>query len=192
MILTERDNKVLDLIAYFRYASLSQIVRAYYNGHKQSYNLARRRLTKLVDAGYMKRERSNINAEYVYYMKKNNQMNHSLILTEFYIKLLETDAEVDAFFVEKPYGSMRPDAMVIAGWEDLTHYFFVEVHISNNPFNQQKYIDYYKSREWKRYFPLYPKIIILSDRRIDLQQPCELNIIQIDTKCLTLSEIWRV
>jgi hypothetical protein len=189
-VITERDQKVLDMIDLLKVAKLSQIYRMFYKNHKQGELICRRRMFTLYDKDkVVKREHAHLNTEYVYYLTKNNQFNHSLILTEFYVQLHELGAEIDKFEVEQPYGNIRPDGMAIVGYKGFTHYFFIEVHISNNKFNQEKYISYYGSLEWKKYFNVFPKVAILSDKNIDLK-PTNLKFIQIQTSCEDILKIF--
>lgn len=176
------------MIELLNVAKVSQIYRMFYKDLKQGELICRRRMKRLYDDKLVKRERSHLNTEYVYYMNKNNQFNHSLILTEFYVRLHEL-AEIDKFEKEQPYGNIRPDGMCICGYRGYTHYFFIEVHISNNRFNQDKYISYYGSLEWKTYFDVFPKILILSDKKLDLK-PTNLKFIQMPTNCENMN-IWR-
>lgn len=187
-MITPTDQQVLDFLEVFNCATTSQLTKLFYNT-KYPYNKSRRRLKILYDDKHIKRERNSINMEYVYYLKKNNQFTHSLILTEFYVRLHEL-AEIDKFEVEQPYGHIRPDGMCICGYRGFTHYFFVEIHRSNNKFNQDKYISYYGSLEWKKYFDVFPKIIIISDKKISLQ-PTNLKFIQIPTNCDNIKNIFK-
>jgi hypothetical protein len=188
-VIMETEQKVLDFLEVFKCATTSQLTKLFYMTTKYPYNKSRRRLKILYDDKHIKRERNSINMEYVYFPKKNNQFNHSLILTEFYVQLQEL-AEIDKFEVEQPYGKIRPDGMCICGYKGFTHYFFIEVHISNNKFNQDKYISYYGSREWKQYFDVFPKVIIISDKKVELQQS-PLKFIQIKQNCEDIKNIFR-
>jgi hypothetical protein len=188
-VITETEQKVLDFLEMFNCATTTQLTKLFYMTTVFPYNKSRRRLKILYDDKYVKRVRNSINMEYVYYLKKNNQFNHSLILTEFYVQLHEL-VEIDKFEVEQPYGNIRPDGMAICGYKGFTHYFFIEVHISNNRFNQDKYINYYGSREWKQYFDVFPKIIIISDKKVDLK-PTNLKFIQIKQNCEDILNIFR-
>ena len=181
------EQKVLDFLDTFNCATTSQLTKLFYDT-KYPYNKSRRRLKILYDNKHIERERNSVSMEYVYYLRKNNQFRHSLILTEFYIKLHEI-AEIDKFEVEQPYGNIRPDGMCICGYKIFTHYFFIEVHISNNKFNQDKYISYYGSREWKQYFDVFPKIIIISDKQVKIN-PTNLKFIQISQSCEDINKIW--
>lgn len=116
-------------------------------------------------------------------MRKNNQFIHSLLVTEFYVRLIEEGFEIDEFTPEYVIGNVRADAFVKAGYGDFTHYFFVEVHISNNPFNWEKYLGIVDK------FKVFPKIVIVSDKKIDIPKT-NLKFIQLKTdlkevrKCL--------
>ena len=187
-MITPTEQRLLDFLDTFNCATTSQITKLFYMTTKYPYNKSRRRLKTLHDDKHVKRDRNDINMEYVYYLRKNNQFKHSLILTEFYVKLHEL-AEIDKFEVEQPYGNIRPDGMAIVGYKGFTHYFFIEVHISNNKFNQDKYISYYGSREWKQYFDVFPKIIIISDKQVKIN-PTNLKFIQIQTNCEDIFKIW--
>jgi len=177
------------MIELLNVAKVSQIYRMFYSGLKQGEQICRKRMKKLYDDKLIKRERNHLNAEYVYYVNKNNQFKHSLILTEFYVQMHQL-AEIDKFEVEQPYGHIRPDGMCICGYRGFTHYFFIEVHISNNKFNQDKYISYYGSREWKTYFDVFPKIITISDKQVKIN-PTNLKFIQISQNCENINKIWR-
>lgn len=188
-MITPTDQKVLDFLEVFNCATTSQLTKLFYNTVKYPYNKSRQRLKILHDDKYVKRDRNDINMEYVYYLRKNNQFRHSLILTEFYIQLQEL-AEIDSFEIEQPYGNIRPDGMCICGYRGFTHYFFIEAHISNNKFNQDKYISYYGSLEWEKYFDVFPKVVIISDKKVDLK-PTNLKFTQIQTSCEDILNIFR-
>jgi len=186
-VITPTDQRVLDFLDVFNCATTSQITKLFYSNVKCPGNRARRRLKILYDDNHIKRERNSVSMEYVYYLRKNNQFTHSLTLTEFYVNL-QGIAEIDKFEVEQPYGHIRPDGMCICGYRGFTHYFFIEVHISKNKFNQDKYIAYYGSREWKQYFDVFPKVIILSDKKVDLKPA--LKFIQIKQNCEDINKLW--
>jgi hypothetical protein len=186
-VIMPTEQRVLEFLEVFKCATTSQLTKLFYNT-KYPLNKSRRRLKILYDDKHVKRERNSINMEYVYYLRKNNQFTHSLILTEFYVRLHEL-AEIDKFEVEQPYGHIRPDGMCICGYKGFTHYFFIEVHISNNKFNQDKYIAYYGSREWKQYFNIFPKVLIISDKRVEIKTS-PLKFIQIKQNCEDINKIW--
>lgn len=169
----ERDQRVLDFIDKFNCASTKQIQRLKFY---PSVTVTNRRLTELTNLKMLKRERANINYQYVYYARKNNQFAHSLIVTEFYCRLLEEGFEIDEFQPEYVIGNIRADAFVKAGYGDYTHYYFVEVHRSNNPFDWQKYLTIVNQ------FRVFPKIIVITDKKVEIPDN-SLKFIQLKTDC---------
>jgi hypothetical protein len=72
-----------------------------------------------------------------------------------------------------PLGALRPDAVIHYEYQNQLHWFFLEAQL-NNQFNQQKYEDYYNSREWTKIFSRnnissFPKVLIVSPRKPLLQ-----------------------
>lgn len=179
MILQERDKAILDFIERFKAATTSQIAREFFHSNSQAEALARRRLKKLCDEKLLKRERNNINAEYVYYTKKSAQMAHQLILVDFYLQIKRYGQLIE-FTPEKVMGDIRSDAVCKIVRGNLLHLFCVEVELSNNNFNQQKYETFYSTREYKKWFEVFPKIIIICDKNIKVE-PSRLRFVQVPT-----------
>lgn len=177
-MLTERNQRVLDFIDKFNCATSSQILRLFY----PSQTIANRNLTKMFKSKEIKRERNNINLQYMYYARKNNQFTHSLILTEFYCRLIEEGFEIDEFLPEYAIGNVRADAYIKCGYGDYTHYFFVEVHRSNNPFDWQKYLGIVNQ------YRVFPKIVVITDKQLNIP-PTNLKFIQIKTDCKDINAI---
>lgn len=174
-----RDQQVLNFIDKFNCALTSQIQRLKFYPSKTVTN---RRLAELTRLKLLKRERANINMQYVYYARKNNQFAHSLIVTELYCRMIEEGFEIDEYIPEYVIGNVRADAYIKVGYGEYTHYFFLEVHRSNNPFNWQKYLGIVNQ------YKVFPKIIIASDKKIEIPQS-NLKFIQIRTKCEDIMSI---
>ena len=69
-------------------ASTSQIIKLFYSHKKTGAKMGQNRLLMMHKEKYLKRQRTNINSEYCYYVTGSQQI-HQLIRTEFYIKLIE-------------------------------------------------------------------------------------------------------
>jgi DNA-binding Lrp family transcriptional regulator len=177
-VITKRDQEVLDFIDKFNVAYSSQIQRLFY----PSQCVANRRLKEMVELKQVKRERANINYQYVYYAKKNNLFAHNLIVTEFYCRLIEEGFEIDEFLPAHMIHGIIPDAYVKAGYGDYTHHFFVEVHRSNNPFDWQKYLGIVNQ------FKVFPKIIVITDKKFAIPQN-NLKFIFLKTDCKDIDAI---
>jgi hypothetical protein len=177
-VLMPRDQQVIDFVDKFNVASASQLKRLFY----PSTTIANRHLTALCNAKYLKRERGNINLQYTYYMRKNNQFLHTLCVTEFYCRLIEEGFEIDEFTPEYIIGNVRADAYVKAGYGEYTHHFFIEVHRNNNPFDWQKYLGIVNK------FKVFPKIIVITDKKITIPNN-NLKFIQIKENCKDIQQI---
>jgi hypothetical protein len=177
----ELDKKILSFIDKFHAADTKQIQRVFYKSQKQGRFLCERKLRKLYERKLIKRHRIVLNEPYIYYYTKSKQMTHHLIVTELYCNLSDCEGKIINFEVEKVIEDIRPDA--ICQFElngDIYQYCF-EVHISNNNFDQIKYERFYKSGTWKKYFKIFPAIVIISDRKINIKDT-KLIFIQIGTE----------
>lgn len=117
----------------------------------------------------MKRDRSDLNSEYIYYQKKTPFLYHQVLLVDVYLAFLRMRGKLIEFTPEVVMGDIRPDAKVLFDDGRYTHLILVEIH-RNNAFNQEKYEDFYRTGEWKKYLPAFPKILIVSDRKVKLQE----------------------
>jgi hypothetical protein len=124
-MITKRDAEILDFIELLGAASLSQIKRRFISDKSQGEVIARRRMKRLYDMKMVKRERSFINTEYIYF-QKNTLLEHKLTLTEFNVRLQELTGKILKFDVEKPLGDIRPDACCDYLFNNKVYQFFIE------------------------------------------------------------------
>ena len=87
-------------------------------------------------------------------------------------------------------GDLRPDAFCKIAKDNQLHLFCVEVELSNNGFNQEKYEGFYFSREYKKWIPVFPKVIIISDKRINII-PSKIRYIKLSTEMKNIENIFR-
>lgn len=167
-MITGRDEQILQLIEKVNTLSISQIYNIFFKDLSQGEAIARRRMLKLYKAGNVNRLRSDMNSEYIYYIKKNNQFQHSLLIAEFYSRLTNLGGEILDFEVQKKYGSVIPDAYIKYAAGGKAHLIFAEIQISNVPMDQEKYETYLATKEYKNYFPIFPKVAIITDKKVSL------------------------
>jgi hypothetical protein len=170
VLLQSREQQLLDFIETFQAASASQLQQLFYTGMKpdSARKKAQARLKMLHDNGYLKRARSDLNSEYIYFQKKTQFIQHQLLLVDVYLVFSRMKGKLIEFSPEVVMGDIRPDAKIIFDDGQLTHFILVEIHRSNT-FNQEKYEQFYLTKAWKLYFPVFPKILIVSNKRITLQ-----------------------
>ncbi|GEM_PF-3465746 len=177
MILMERDNKIIEFLEMCP-ADSETINKLFFAG-KRTCN---ERLRKLVDYGYLKRWRSNVNCNYIYYIKRKPlQIEHCNYIAKSYLWIQEQGYKVERFRREVTIENVRADALAKINNNGKDGYLILEVELSNNNTNKKlmKYEDIYLSRTYKKYFDVMPKLLYVSDHNIKSDI---LNVINIKMK----------
>lgn len=170
MLVTERDQRIVDFLDTMKVAKSSQIQRIFFRGSSQAKILCNRRMLRMYKGKVVKRDRAFINTEFIYYRKKIAQVDHSLYVTEFYAQLTGLNGEVIVYEVEKDFDIMRPDAAIDYLYKGKVYQLFLEVHLSTLPFNQQKYEDFYSTGRWRNNYDVFPRIIVVTDRNLQFKE----------------------
>jgi len=166
-MITERDSEVIKFIEQFKTAHTSTIAELFY----PSLQVAQRRLKILHRDKVIKRERYYVSDEYFYYIKKPKQIRHKLILTDFYREIKMIGLDIQFFQNEMNLGDIIPDGILAFKYKDKNYIACVEVEISNKGFDISKYKRFFKSEEYKKYFPVFPLIIAITNQSIhDVQE----------------------
>jgi hypothetical protein len=189
MLITERDQAIIDFISKVGAATSGQIARIFCRELKQSRCIANRRLASLYRLKKLKRERPFINQEYIYFCDKGI-LEHKLTVAEFYANLFNLPGKILKFEVEKPLDNIRPDIICDYLYKNNVYQYFGEVHLSTKPFNQDKYELFFESGKYKQWYSVFPRIIIISDRDIKLKTT-KLKYIKIPLSCKGLESLLR-
>jgi hypothetical protein len=183
-MVTKRDEKVLEFISKFKAANSKTISTMFY----PSLRVAQNRLVSLTKYNLLSREKIIYNNEYVYYIKKTSQLRHNIILSTFYCKLYQI-ATIHYFIVEPTIENIRPDALIAytlkEDQSELIKLGFVEIEISNKGFNMARYERLFSSGDYKKRFPIFPKLIIVTNKKIP-QTDIDCVIIDLDMKDMKL------
>lgn len=180
MILMERDKKIIDFIETCP-ADSATIERLFFTG-KRTCN---ERLRKLVDYGYLKRWRRNVNSNYIYYVRrKTTQLEHCSFIAKTYLWIKQQEYIIEKFKREVTIENLRADALCKIKDMKKDGYLIVEVELSNNNISKKlmKYEDLYLSNQYKRYFDVMPKLLYVSNQKV---QSDLLNIINLNLKNLS-------
>jgi len=162
-MITPRDKKAIEFIEKFKIASTSTLQTLFY----VSERVAQRRLTLLTEHKELKRTREHISKEYLYYIKKPKQLKHMLLLTDFYREVVKAGIEVIAFENEVTiFEGLRPDGFITYSYNGNTFIAFIEVHISNNKLDLDKYKRLLKTGAYKKVLPIFPKLIVITNKNI--------------------------
>lgn len=173
IILTERDNQIIEFLNQYKCASTSTISDLFFNGSRRPTT---RRLKHLKEHGFIKSSQEFVSVEQIHYInKKPTQLKHSCICSQFVSKMkLENNIIKDK--IEFKIGNVRADILLIT---DKPEIYLIEV-CNTKPFDLNKYIKLKRSMVWKDVFPLFPNIIVISDKPV--KKSTELNIIHYNLK----------
>jgi len=155
-MITNRDANVIDFLSEFKVAKTSTLEELFYT----SYQVATKRLTKLVEMGELSRERGGWSSEYYYFIKKPKELRHALMLTDFYRELHKI-ATVVKFIPEPTLGNIRPDAIVGFQLNGVNRLAMIEVELSHKGFNSAKYDNF----DWTQSIEYKPELIVISNMR---------------------------
>lgn len=155
-MIMKRDAQVIKFVEQYKAARTSTLVMFY-----PSYQVAARRLSAIVEAGELRRERDGWNGEYIYYIKKPKQLRHALTVTDFY-RELSKQAEIKKFIVEPALGNIRPDAVIGFVQGGQSKLALLEVELSNKGFDADKYSRF----DWQRHFPVKPDLFVVTDKKV--------------------------
>lgn len=198
-MLTKRDRQLMIFLEDYGAAETKHLIQLFFPN--VSGRRARQRLTALTEQGHIKRQRSNINSDYVYYLdKKPQQLEHTLIRVDVLCRL-KALYTVLRHIPEFSIGECRADAYIElqkgGGISSEQHYsikvaeqkynFFLEVQLSNR-FNQSKYENLYNSGLWQNELPAFPRILVVSDRSI-LIKPSDIIFVVIKSDLTELPQI---
>lgn len=172
-MITDRDRKIIRHIEQYKYATLEQIEKIFFKQQKNSYNIARRRMAEIRKAGYVKVNRD-IETNRLVYMwddgKTKMPGTHRLILLDVLANLHYNGFTVQQFEIEKAWqgGAIRSDAFTVFTLENVMnrYQYFIEVHLSNNPHNLEKYDRLLATTEVQDYLGrnINPRVLLVSDR----------------------------
>lgn len=197
-MITERDNKLISYFEEYYYATIKILEKIYFKGSSYSYNICRKRLGELIRLDYIRSIRDAETNKFIYIFKdKNNKINppsrHRMILLEFLAELCAAGYDVETFKVEKRWldGKIKSDAFTIFTINDRRYHFFVEVQISNNPHNLEKYDTLFESGEVQKCLgkDFFPRVIHITDRKHGNIVLKHTNVLNINTNIDAISSI---
>lgn len=166
-MLTDRDRAIYNHIEQYKFASIEQIQKIFFKEQKYSYDIARRRLNKLVSNDYLKCSRNFITNQNIYYLDTQYKKVslHSIILMDFYAELCNSNAKILNFEKEKEWldGKIRSDGFCIYEFNGYRFYNLIEVNASHNKLNLEKYESLYNTGELQESCGVFPTIILIDD-----------------------------
>jgi hypothetical protein len=194
-VLTERDRNIYNHIERYNFASIEQIQKIFFKEQKYSYDIARRRLNKLVSNDYLKCSRNFITNQNVYYTDTQYKRVslHSMLLMNYYAELINCNAEIQEFEKEKEWldGKIRSDGYCVYDFNGYRFYNLVEVNASNNKLNLEKYESLYSTGELQKAYGVFPTIVLIDDVSHKKEPSLErIEVIHLDFKLNDFAKIF--
>lgn len=185
--LQDRDLKIIDFLNNNKCADTETLSHIFFNS---SLRACQHRLKKLADIGEIKAFRENILTQNIYYTKrKPTSYKHALKVTQFIAELYKNDIEILKSKVPYKIGNIIADGLFVVRINGDVKILFLEVELQKY-FNLDKYNELYYSRIWREIFPVFPSIVVVSDKRVDTDN--KFNIIKIDTEFKNIKNIFNV
>lgn len=164
IVITDRDKEIIQFLKDFKVASTNTISDLFFNS---SLRPCQRRLKYLYEHGYINSYQENVITEKIHYVKrKPTNLQHALILSEFMSKLKINNIEVIKYKVPYKFENIIADAFIAIRINNKNLIYFVEVE-NTKQFDLEKYEKLYYSRSWKDIFPVFPGIIVITDKKVN-------------------------
>lgn len=190
IVITDRDKQIILHLEKYKYATIEQIEKIFFKQQKHSYSIARRRMQEIKKAGYIKSNRDieTNKVVYVYNDSKSKLPDRHRLITLDILANLHYNFNVKSYEVEKVWqdGKIRSDAFTVFTLENTKnrYNYFIEVHLSNNEPNLEKYDTLYETKEVQQYLgrEVFPRILVISDRSVVAHNVKHTKVIQLNTK----------
>lgn len=175
-MITERDRKIIEFVTEFKAAYSWHVERIFFRHHKQGQRQANRTLRKLWQAGEIKRTKDQYADRNIYYIGSRHQLRHKLLIASVYARLM--DFGPVEFKREYCVGTYQTDAFARFRHDGREYLYFVEVQISHEPVDIQKYERILAARLWSE--RVFPRVLVVSDRRQEVRSPVRLVQVKTD------------
>lgn len=164
IILTERDKQIIEFLNLYKCATTSTISKLFFNNSLRPCN---RRLKHLREHGFIKSSQEYVSIEKIHYInKKPTQLKHCCLVSELIAQIHKIGATILKSRLEFKVGNVRCDLFIALNYNNKNHIFFVEV-CNTKKFDLKKYIKLYDSMSWKEYFPIFPQLLVISNKEVD-------------------------
>lgn len=181
--LTERDIEIKKFLKDVIVADTNTITTIFFKGSKRA---AQQRLKLLVDNRHMKAFREDILSQNIYYLnKKPSSYKHKIVFSKLLGKLKEQGIEVIKYVTPLKIGNIIADGFVAISINGENRIYFVEVELTKF-FDTEKYLDLYYSRAYKDKFPIMPRILVITDKKVNTDNRLDITVCKLDLSDLDL------
>lgn len=162
IVITERDSKILLFLNEVQVADTKTIHTLFFPN--TSIRNCTKRLKQLVDIKFIKVYRQDMLSQNVYYSKSRpKNLSHKLLFSQLLGELKRQNVEVIKYKCPYKISDVIADGIIIIRVNGEVKIYFCEGEISKR-LSTKKYEDLYFQRAWKEKFPLFPSILLISDK----------------------------
>lgn len=149
--ITDTDQKVLNFVEQYGSITISQAQKMFYNTQKYGYDIARRRMKKLVTHNKLRVARDVQGNENVYYTEKKLSY-HDLLALDYYAELVYNGAKIVYFKQRQPWMNNKciSDAYCCYVLGNKVFFNIVEV-VRTHGVDKAKYLELYNLGEPQKF-----------------------------------------
>ena len=195
-MITDRDRKIIDFIYDIGFSNIKIIGDLFFTNSIYRYDLARKRLRKILKIGeYIKSIKNQSTNEVIYIpidSKIKNISIHNLKILDYICELKLMGADLEEIKIEPIYNNIKPDACIKFVFNNCRYYQLLEVQCRHAIVD----LDRYNSNDviesiLKDNDEILPNLIIIQNTNRDYEKlnNTPLNIIQLN---LNLDEMAKV
>lgn len=175
---TERDLEIKEFLKNVVVADTETIHQIFFPN--ASLRTCQARLKLLVDYKFIKAFREDILSQNIYYLnKKPSSYKHKIVFSQLVGKLHSQGIEVLKYVTPLKVGNIIADGFIAVKINEEPRIYLVEVELTKY-FDTKKYIDLYYSRTWKDKFPVMPRILVITDKKVKTDSKLDITVCKLD------------
>ena len=129
---------------------------------------AQKRLKQLADTKYIKCYRKDVISQNVYFVKKPGNIPHKIKFSQLLAEIKRQNIELLKYKCPYKIGDIIADGLIVIRDNGKIKVYFVEAERTKK-LNISKYENLYYSRAWKEVFPVMPRILCITDKKINTE-----------------------
>ena len=176
-MITDRDIQIINFLKEVNVADTKTIAILFFNG---GIRRAQQRLKILCDNNHIKVFRDTSITQNVFYVgRKPKNWKHKIVFSQLLAQLKLNNITILKYRTPFKIDQVIADGFIAININGKNKIYLVEVERTKS-FNTNKYLELYYSRKWKELFPVFPSILVITDKtikthnRLDIKQ-CKLN-----------------
>lgn len=164
IVIGDRDKKIKEFLEVVGCADTNTIAAIFFP--RTCIRNTQKRLKQLVDYKFIKVYRPNMLTQNIYYSKnKPRNIKHKILFSQLLGELHRQQVEILKYKCPYKLENIIADGLIVTRTNNQIGIYFVEGEISKK-LNVKKYEDSYYSNKWKEVFPIFPTILVITDKRI--------------------------